>query len=182
MSGSVGSVNGGGYGIIQQLIADSATIRAQSNTLIEQASSGLVSQSYAGLGDGATVALNLNPQLNDLQTWQTNIGQAAGVMQVTQTAMTQIQSIAATFFADTNNLNGVNASEVDSIAANARSALQQVAGLLDTQDGSSYVFAGQDTAKMPVLRSTRATFQASHPPAGSDDVTTSPGPSAYPSS
>jgi flagellar hook-associated protein 3 FlgL len=150
MSGSVGGVDAGGYGIIQQLIADNATIRTQSDTLTEQASSGLVSQSYAGLGDGASVALNLNPQLNDLQTWQNNIGQSTGVMQVTQTVMTQIQSVAATFLADTNDLNGVNPSEVDSIAANAQSALQQVAGLLDTQDGSSYVFAGQDTANAPV--------------------------------
>jgi len=48
------------------------------------------------------------------------------------------------------NLNGLNASEVDSIAANARSALQEVAGLLDTTDGNSYIFAGQDTANAPV--------------------------------
>jgi len=150
MSGNVGSVNGGGYGIMQQLIADNAAIRAHSNALIAQASSGFVSQSYAGLGDGASVALNLNPQLHDLQSWQTNIGQATGVMQVTQTAMTQIQSIASTFWADTMNLNGLNASEVDSVAANARSALQQVADLLDTKDGNSYVFAGQDTANAPV--------------------------------
>ena len=44
-------------------------------------------------------------------------------MQVTQTAMTQIQHIAATFVADIPNLNGLNPSEVDSVAANARSAL-----------------------------------------------------------
>ena len=44
-------------------------------------------------------------------------------MQVTQSAMTQIQQIAATFVADMPNLNGVNSQEVDSIAANAQHAL-----------------------------------------------------------
>ena len=71
-------------------------------------------------------------------------------MQVTQTAMTQIQQIAATFVADIPNLNGLESTEVDSVAAQANAALQQVADLLDTQDGSSYVFGGQDSANPPV--------------------------------
>jgi flagellar hook-associated protein 3 FlgL len=150
MSGSIGGVGAGYGGLLQQLIADSTLVRTRASTLADQASSGFVSGSYAGLGDGASVALNLNPQLNDLRTWQTNISQATGVMTVTQTAMTQLQSIASTFVADTNNLSGLNPSEIDSVAANARSALQQVAGLLDTQDGTTYVFGGQDSGNPPV--------------------------------
>jgi flagellin-like hook-associated protein FlgL len=109
-----------------------------------------VSQTYAGLGGEASVSLNLNPQLAALQTYQNDIGQATGSMAVTQTAMTQIQQIASNFVADIPNLNGLNPSEVDSIAAQANAALQQVAGLLDTQDGSNYVFGGQDSANPPV--------------------------------
>jgi flagellar hook-associated protein 3 FlgL len=150
MSGSIGNIGGGGFGIIQQLISNSAAIRSNVNTLTEQASSGFVSRDYAGLGDGAAVALNLNPQLNDLKTWQTNISQATGTMTVTQAAMKQMQSIASTFLASTNNLNGLNASELDSVAANARSALQEVAGLLDTQNGTTYVFSGVDSTNPPV--------------------------------
>ncbi len=150
MSGSIGGLTQSGYGIIDQLTANSTTLRQQVNILTEQASSGLVAPTYAGLGTGAAVALDLNPQLTALQTWQTNIGRATATMQVTQTAMTQLQSIASTFFADTNNLNGLNPSEVDSVAANARAALTQVAGLLDTQDGNTYVFGGQDSANPPV--------------------------------
>ena len=59
-----------------------------------QTSTGLVSNTYAGLGAGAAVSLDLNPQIAALQTWQNNINQATGTMQVTQTAMTQIQQIA----------------------------------------------------------------------------------------
>jgi flagellar hook-associated protein 3 FlgL len=113
-------------------------------------SSGLVSQTYAGLGSQAGLALDLNPQLSALQTYQNNIGQATGSMGLTQTAMTQIQQIAATFAGDIPNLSSIDSSEVDSVAAQAKAALQQVADLLNTQDAGNYVFAGQDTGNAPV--------------------------------
>jgi flagellar hook-associated protein 3 FlgL len=146
MSSTIGS----GYGILPTLIANSTSVHQQIDTLTEQASTGLISQTYAGLGGEASVSLNLNPQLTALQTYQNDIGQATGSMSVTQTAMTQIQQIAATFVANIPNLNDVNSSEIDSVAAQANAALQQVAGLLDTQDGSDYVFGGQDSANPPV--------------------------------
>ena len=85
-----------------------------------------------------------------MQTWQNNVDAATGRMSVAQSALTQIQSIAANFYAQLNNVQGVNTSAVDTIAASARDALRQVAGLLDTQDGGVYVFAGQDTGNPPV--------------------------------
>ena len=90
MSGTIGSVGGGGYNVVQQLITDSASVRAQINVLTYQASSGLVSKQYAGLGDGAATALSINPQLDNLKTWHANIRQATGVMTVTQAAMKQV--------------------------------------------------------------------------------------------
>ncbi len=151
MSGAVGAAGAmTGYGFNQTLVSNASAVHQQLNILTEQASTGLVAQTYAGLGSSASVALNLNPQIAALQTYNSNIDLASGGMQVTQTAMTQIQQIAATFTADIPNLNGLNPSEVDSVAANARSALTQLAGLLDTQNGQNYVFGGQDSANPPV--------------------------------
>jgi flagellar hook-associated protein 3 FlgL len=150
MSSSISGTGASGYGILDQMISDSRSINNRLTKLTEQASSGLISQTYAGLGTGVAVSLNLNPQLSAMQTWQNNIGQATGTMQVTQSVMTQLQSIASAAVADTNNLNNLNPTEVDSIAANARSALTQVAGLLDTQDGGVYIFGGQDSSNPPV--------------------------------
>ena len=149
MSGSIGSV-GTGYGFLNTLITNTSTVHQQLDNLTEQASSGLVAQTYAGLGSSAPVPLDLNPQLTALQTYQNNISQATGTMQVTQTAMTQLQQIAATFVADMPDLTSANTQEIDSIAQQAQAALQQVAGLLDTQDGDVYVFGGQDTSNPPV--------------------------------
>jgi flagellar hook-associated protein 3 FlgL len=139
-----------GYGIMPELIANSTQIHNQLDTLTEQASTGLVSQSYAGLGGQASVSLDLNPELAALQTDQDNIGQATGSMGVTQATMTQIQQIAANFVGDIPDLDGLSGTEVDTVAAQANSALQQVANLLDTQDGDVYVFAGQDSGNPPV--------------------------------
>jgi flagellar hook-associated protein 3 FlgL len=149
MSTTIGGT-GTGYGLLGTLIANSTAVHQQLDTLMEQASTGLVSQTYAGLGGGASISLSLDPQLSALQAAQNNINEATGTMQVTQAAMTQIQQIAATFVSDMPDLNNLNSSEVDTVAASAREALSQVANLLDTQDGDNYVFGGQDSGNPPV--------------------------------
>jgi len=147
MTSSIGSV---GYGFNATLVANAEGVHQQLNILTERASTGMIADTYAGLAGGAAVSLQLGPQVATLQTYQSNIDQVNGRMQVTQAAMTQIQQIAATFVSVIPNLNGLNPSEVDSAAANARSALSQVAGLLDTKNGNVYVFGGQDTDNPPV--------------------------------
>jgi len=147
---SIAAAGPADYGMMSSLIGDASSIKQKLDQLTNQISSGLVSDTYAGLGAGASVSLNLNPQIASLQTWQNNINAATGSMQVSQTAMTQVQQIAANFLAQTGNLEGSDASEVDSIAATAQQALVQVADLLDTQNGSTYVFAGIDGTNPPV--------------------------------
>jgi flagellar hook-associated protein 3 FlgL len=150
MSDSISMTGVTGFAPFGQLIANAKATHTQLDTLTNQASTGLVANNYAGLGSGASVSLNLRPQINSLQTWQNNVDSVTGRMSVAQSALTQIQSVASNFYAQLGNMSSVNASAVDTIAASARSALQQVAGLLDTQDGSTYVFAGQDAANPPV--------------------------------
>lgn len=150
MSASIGSTGISDASALAQALASSTAARQKLDTLTQQASSGLVAPTYGGLGATATVSLSLSPQVSHLQTWQDSIDAATGRMSVAQTALSQIGSIASTFYAQLDNLNGLDPSEVDSIAASARDALQQVAGLLDTQDGGVYVFAGEDTTNPPV--------------------------------
>ena len=150
MSGIVAAGAPSDYGLMGILITNSAAVKQKLDQLTTQASNGLVGSTYAGLGSGASVSLNLRPQIANLQAWQNNADAATGQMAVAQTALTQIQSIAANFYAQLNNVQSVNSSEVDTIAASARDALSQVAGLLDTQDAGVYVFAGQDTGNAPV--------------------------------
>ncbi len=151
MSGST-AIGGatGGYGLLGIILADSEATKRQLDTLTQQAGNGLVSSTYGGLGAAASVSLSLAPGIAHDQTLQNGINAATGQMQVAQTALSSISSIASTFYADTNDLNGLNPSMVDSIAAQAQEALAEVAGLLDTTDGPSFVFAGQDSGNPPV--------------------------------
>jgi flagellar hook-associated protein 3 FlgL len=150
MSGSIGASGSSDYSLMTTLVGDGAQIKQKLDQLTQQASDGLVSTTYAGLGSGAAVSLNLGPQITALQTWQNNINTASGNMQVAQTALTQLQSIASSFYSQLPNLNGLSANEVDSVAAQAQQALTEVAGLLDTRDGGIYVFGGQDSSNPPV--------------------------------
>jgi len=150
MSGSIVGMGVSNYGMMSSLVSDSTSIKQKLDQLTNQASSGYVSSTYAGLGTGAPVSLDLTPQIASLQTYQNNIDAASGSMQVTQTVMTQIQSIASNLASQLDSLNTVGSSGIDTISAQARSALQQVGSLLDTQDGGAYVFAGQDSSNPPV--------------------------------
>ena len=151
ITGSItGAVAGAGSPTLARLLANAGSVRAQLDTLTQQVASGYVSPDIAGLGTGTPVALSLAPALAANGTYQANIAAAAGPMGVAQTALSEISSIASDFYAQTNNLNGLDAGTVDSVAASARDALAQVANLLDSQDGNTYVFAGQDSASPPV--------------------------------
>ncbi len=150
MSGSLDGVSASSYGLLAGLVQDANTISQHLDKLTQQASSGLTADTYGGLGAAASVSLDLNPQLADLQTWQNNINAASGSMQVTQTAMTQIQQVASNLFSQLDSLQGTDGSEVDTVAASARDALVQVAGLLDSTDGNTYVFGGADSSNPPV--------------------------------
>src|ERR1700748_3392036 len=106
-----------GFAPFWQLVANAQATHTQLNDLTNQASTGLIANNYAGLGSGAAMSLNLRPQLANLPAWQNNIDAATGRMSVAQTSLTQIQSIAANFYAQLNNVQSVNSSAVDTIAA-----------------------------------------------------------------
>lgn len=138
------------YGLMNTLVAQSASVKQKLDTLTNQASSGLVGTTYAGLGTGASTSLDLRPQIANMQTWQNNVNAATGTISIAQSALGSIESIASNFYAQLNNMEGVNSSEIDTIASSAQDALQEVAGLLDSQVGSVYVFAGQDSGNAPI--------------------------------
>ncbi len=143
-------MSGAVSGAVGQALYASTTIKTQLDTLSGQISSGLVSSSYAGLGAKAETSLSLRPQINHLAAQSAAIDAVSGQLNVSQTALTQITSIASSFNAQLANLNNVTPTQIDSVAVDARSALQQVATLLDTTEGGNYVFAGTDTANPPV--------------------------------
>ncbi len=140
----------GGDGPLGQAIYGSSQVKARLDTLTAQAGSGYVSDSYAGLGAAAQTPLSLKPQIAGLTAQQGAIDSVTGRLSVTQTVLTQINSIATSLRSKLASLNDVTPSQIDSVSQDAASGLQQVAALLNTADGSVYVFAGTDSANPPV--------------------------------
>lgn len=119
-------------------------------TLSAEGSSGLISSEYAGLGTQAGTALDLTSQLALNKADQSSATQAATQSQVAQTALSQIQSLVSNISAQLLEPADVTSVGLASIASSAQSALQQVAGLLNTRVGDTYVFAGQDSRNPPI--------------------------------
>lgn len=141
----------GSYGTLSALVADSGTVSARLSQLQQQAATGYIADTLGGLGGtAARQVLDLRPEIAHQAQYQANINAVQGRMGVTQTALSSLSSVASQFYADLPNLNGLNPSEVDLVAADAKQALAQVANLLDTKDGDAYVFAGQTPGTAPI--------------------------------
>lgn len=127
-------------------------LTAQNASLQGQLTSGVVSDSYAGLGDQRTVALSLQPQITKVGAWQGNITSAQNTLSVTQTVMSRIATITSNLQTSLIGLQGnTTAINVSLAASQARQSLTELASLLNTQSGSQYVFGGNasDTAPVP---------------------------------
>lgn len=138
------------YTLLSNLVDNSTVLRNQLAHVQEQVASGLVSDTYSGLGNAARTSLDLSPQLQHLATWQANVDSATGRLDVTQSALTAINAIATRFYADANGLNVNDPTAVGTLAQEANTALQQVADLVNSKSGGVYVFAGTDTGNAPL--------------------------------
>lgn len=138
------------YSFMARLLSNSNSVRDQLENAQAQVASGLVSDSYSGLGTQARTSLSLAPAIAHQTVYSQNIDLAQGRLDLTQTSLTSISSIAAKFYAAVNTYNPSDTTSVQTLASDARSALQQIGDLLNTKSGDIYVFAGQDTGNPPV--------------------------------
>jgi flagellar hook-associated protein 3 FlgL len=151
MSGIASITGGSDFGVMQQLLANAAATKSQLDQLTQQSSSGYMATTYSGLAPAAAnMALSLAPQIAGINNTITTLNTVTGRMDVQQTALSSISGIASNFMGQLGTVDSLNPQSMATIAASARQALSQVAGLLNTKDGNVYVFAGQDSANPPV--------------------------------
>ena len=144
------------FGTLDQAINATSLIKQTDAQLTAETSSGYFATDYAGLGQGAGTALNLADEIAGNTVLESNADAAANIQTVAQTALGQIESIASNFASQATSLE-TDTGSVQTVAASAQDALQQVAQLLDTKVGDVYVFAGQDSANAPVPDPARIT-------------------------
>ncbi len=138
-------------GVLAELSSNTNVVSQKLQQVTEEISTGLVSTTFAGLGSGALSALNLQPQIAYNTALSDSIGTATSQMGYTQTALSQISSVAQGIYTQlAANVGTSGASNIDSIASQARDALNEVSSLINTKVGDTYIFAGQDNSNAPV--------------------------------
>lgn len=137
------------FGTLNQAEAATSLIQRQIATLTAETASGYVSDNYAGLGSQAGAALDLSGEIARTSGLQAGTESAANIQQVAQAALGQIETIASNFATQAASLETTPGSAAV-VAASAQDALKQVAGLLNTQVGDTYIFGGQDSRTPPI--------------------------------
>ena len=142
------------YGLLGQVGYRATQVAQTSATLTQQASDGLVSDSVGRLGSATDVVLNLQPQLAQIGAYSANASIATARLTAASASLTQLGSIAQTLVDNLLSLRGEGGTAAQtslaSLASEAKDALGEIPGLLNTQAAGSYVLAGGGGSTAPV--------------------------------
>ncbi|HZB91577.1 MAG TPA: flagellin [Stellaceae bacterium] len=118
------------------------------NNLNTEISSGVVAQTYSQIAPQASQLTDFRAQESEQQSYINTINTLSTRLSTMSEAVDQINQSVSNF---ASNLvtDAYNTSEPD-VSQQAQELLQQVAALLNNQDGTSYVFGGTDTNTPPV--------------------------------
>ena len=154
MSGAISST----LGLMPGLLRGIDSLSAQNTALVAEESSGVVSDSFAGLGAQTYNALSLEPQITATAALQTNLSESQTKLSATQTALTSISSIASDLQTSLLSLTATSSqSTIAGVSAAAKQQLTELGALLNTQSGANYVFAGTASDQPPVSSNDLAT-------------------------
>jgi flagellar hook-associated protein 3 FlgL len=149
MSTTIGQY--GDFGASLILTSGITEMQQQQQTLTWEASAGTLSETYAGLGSTRASAISLTPQITQVAAWQSNVTNAQNTLSVTADSLTQIVSLAQSLSTNLLSITGsTTGAGVTAVADSATSALSELGTILNTSDGTGYVFAGQDTTEPPL--------------------------------
>ncbi|GAB6853266.1 flagellin [Asaia astilbis] len=133
------------------MAASVAKLTAQQQVTTYQSSTGIIGSSYADLGSSRATVLDLTPKISQVQSWQSNISNAQTTLSVTATALNQLVSQATALSASLLGVAGTaTTSQVAAVSSAAQSTLESMKTVLNTSDGTNYVFAGTDVTTSPV--------------------------------
>ena len=148
MSGAIGN----GFGMMPTLMRTIDKLSTQNDALTSELSTGIKSDSFAGLGVDSSAAIGLQPQLGAMAAWQTNISVSQTKLAVTQNALTSINNMATDMQTALTGLQSVSSpAAVAALSSTAATDLTELTSLLNTQSAGRYVFAGAASDQAPVI-------------------------------
>jgi flagellin-like hook-associated protein FlgL len=130
--------------------ADAAALRERMELLTWQNANGHRGDTYGELGTDARRAIDLRAELMRREAYDAAASRALGRTATAQATLQRLADIAEEFMQEAVTLSGGEAARVGTVAAAARAALEEVAGLLNATHAGEYIFGGSDTATPPV--------------------------------
>ncbi|UFN48294.1 hypothetical protein LPC08_20115 [Roseomonas sp. OT10] len=143
----------GGMGSFARIATQSAALKTQVELLSRQVSDGRRATVYGDEAPQARQAIGLRGEIARRGAYASALDQALGRADTAQQVLTRLGSIAGGMKAEALRLATLapaGEAEVLSVAGAARAALEEVAGLLNTQHMGEYLFGGSDSASPPV--------------------------------
>jgi flagellar hook-associated protein 3 FlgL len=152
-------------------LAAQTNIFNQLNKLSLQLGTGEVSQTYAGLGPQAGVALSLSSQLAALSGYSTTATTVGTTLTLAQSVLTQLGDASTAVQQSVNKQNAFTLSNngQTSTQQSAAGYLDQILSLLNTQAGDTYMFSGE-AVNTPSVASSSAILNGNGSQAGLTQV------------
>jgi flagellar hook-associated protein 3 FlgL len=131
----------------QQVIQNLAQLQTQGNTLEQQISTGLTSQSYAGIAPQAAQLVDLTAMQSQQQGYINTINTTNTRLQTMSLATSTMANLLQQFGGELQS-NAYNTTG-PTIQSQAQSLLAQIGDYLNTADGEGYVFSGSADSTVP---------------------------------
>ncbi|MFJ5489148.1 flagellin, partial [Hansschlegelia beijingensis] len=128
-----------------------AKSRSQLNDLTRQLSTGMVSATYAGLGDGRATSLAMRAKLAALSSYDATAATVGTRLAIMGTALQRLDDIGAEYkLVDPNDFT-LTTGSVTVTQSQAAIDLQDAISQLNTDVGGRFVFSGRTADTKPVL-------------------------------
>jgi flagellin-like hook-associated protein FlgL len=142
---SISSIGAQSAQAIQSLVQ----MRAQLDDLQRQISTGQKSATYAGIGLDRGLTVGLRAQLSNVSAYNDTISNVGTRLSLAQTALTRVSSLSNSMRSTMLQASAAGTSS-GTVQAAAKTSLDELLGLLNTQAGDRYLFSGRSTDQPPV--------------------------------
>lgn len=130
---------------------ETARLRGRMEVLTRQAASGQRAEVLGDIAPEVPRALALRAEMDRRETYSRAMSQAGARADVTQTALGRLTDLAREFrTGPATRISGSDPTSLLTVPERARSAIREVAALLNTRHAGEYVFSGSDLARPPV--------------------------------
>jgi flagellar hook-associated protein 3 FlgL len=144
---TVSSINGRSTQMLNSLLS----LRSQLDEYTRQISTGKKSDTYAGLGVQRGVSISLRAQLSAIEGYDATGQTASTRINLAQTALSSMATVVSntkSAIFQSSNVSGIGGAS--QAQTTAKYSLDELVGLLNTQAGGRYLFAGTQTDRPAV--------------------------------